>query len=416
MKLNTQLISLFLLGAALTGTNETYATKPKGLKKGPNVAIHITDKKKFPPQTYFDLGLLTNQASLQGLGINVISSITHHQTKGVQIAGITNVTGLNVSGVQVAGIANVTGKNSNGVILSGLMNVNGGAAKGFQFSGIGNVTNGSTKGIFLGGLINLSGRSSGGMQIAGLANINSQHYAGVSVGGLMNVNGNNTKGLQLTSLLNVAGESNKGVQLAGLGNVTVANKGVQASIANYSVQNTGLQIGISNVETQGGKGLQVGMVNISQDTAKAHQIGLVNWNPRTRTQLIVSGGNLNKVSVAVRFKNRYTYTQIGSGAYYFDTNQKFSLSTFYRAGAYCRLFSKLEIGADMGYYHIETFKNKDNGYPARLYALQPRLNLEYAISKKFGVFVSGGYSWTRRYGHSGNFDRQTTFEAGIVLF
>lgn len=416
MKLNTQLVSLFLLGSALIGTNNSYAAKPKGLKKGPNVAVHITNKKKSPPQTYFDLGLMTNQASLQGLGVNVISSITHHQMKGVQIAGITNVTGLNASGMQIAGIANVTGKNSNGMVLSGLMNVNGGAAKGFQFSGIGNVTNGSTKGIFLGGLINLSGKSSGGMQIAGLANINSQHHAGVSVGGLMNVNGNSTKGLQLTSLLNVAGESNKGVQLAGLGNVTVANKGVQVSIANYSAQNKGLQVGISNVESQNGKGWQVGLINISQDSTKTHQIGLVNWTPRTRTQLIVSGGNLNKINVAVRFKNQYTYTQIGSGAYYFDTDQKFSLSTFYRAGAYYRLFPKLEISADMGYYHIETFKNKDNGYPARLYALQPRLNLEYSISKKLGIFVSGGYSWTRRYGYSGNFDRQVTFEAGIILF
>lgn len=416
MKLNTQLLSLFLLGLTLTGTRDTYAAKPKGLKKGPNAAIHITDKKKSPPRTYFDLGLLSNQAYLQGLGINVVSSITHHHVEGIQVAGITNVTGLNVSGVQVAGIANVTGRNSNGMVLSGLMNVNGGTANGFQLSGIGNVTNKNTRGLFIGGLINLSGKSSEGVQMAGLANITSRNHTGVSIGGLMNVNGNSTKGVQLTSLLNVAGESNKGVQLAGLGNVTVANKGVQASLANYSVQNNGLQIGLSNVEAKNGKGLQLGLVNISQDSTEAHQIGLVNWTPRTRIQLIISSGNLNKVNVAVRFKNKYTYTQIGGGAYYFDTDQKPSLSAFYRAGAYCRIFSKLEVGADMGYYHIEALKNKNYGYPARLYALQPRLNLEYHISKKLSAFVSGGYSWTRRYGHSGNFDHNTTFEAGIILF
>lgn len=416
MKPHTPLFSLFLLGSVLTGINDSYAAKPKELKKGPNVAIHITNNKKNPPQTYIDLGLFSNYAYLKGFGFNVISSITHLHSQGIQVAGITNVTGMNVSGVQIAGIANVAGKTSNGMVVSGLMNVSGRNANGFQFSGLGNVVNGSTKGFSLGGLINLSGKSSGGLQLAGLANINSQDYAGVSIAGLMNANGNSIKGVQLTTLLNVAGESNKGVQLAGLGNVTVSNKGLQLSAANYSEDNRGLQIGINNVENKGSKGVQIGVVNISQDSTASHQIGLVNWNPHTRTQLIVSGGNLNKINIAVRFKNKYTYTQIGTGAYYFDTDQKFSLSAFYRAGAYYSLLPKLEVSADMGYYHIETFQNKDNGYPARMYALQPRLNLEYCIGKKISAFASGGYSWAKRYGHSGNIEHKATFEVGIILF
>lgn len=416
MKSNKQLIALFLLGFVLTGTNSSYSAKPKGLKKGPNMALSITNKKKDPPQTYVNIGLLSNYANLQGFGLNAISSITHQYVKGIQVAGITNVTGLNMSGLQIAGIANVTGKTSNGMVLSGLMNVSGKEANGFQLSGIGNVVNGSTRGFFLGGLINLSGKSSGGVHIAGLANINGQDYSGMSIGGLMNVNGNSIKGVQLSALLNVAGESNKGVQLAGLGNVTVNNKGLQLGLANYSEQNRGLQIGVSNVETKRNKGWQLGLINISQDSISARQIGLVNWNPRTRPQLIISGGNLNKVNVAVRFKNQHTYTQIGTGAYYFDTDAKFSFSAFYRAGVYYPILPQLEISADMGYYHIESLKNKDNGYPARLYALQPRVNIEYNISKKIGIFASGGYSWTKTYGHSGSFDDKATFEVGIILF
>ena len=77
---------------------------------------------------------------------------------------------------------------------------------------------------------------------------------------------------------------------------------------------------------------------------------------------------------------------------------------------------RLELSADAGFYHIETLDNKNQGIPARLYALQPRINVEYRIGSKLGIFASGGYSWTRQYGHSSMFDHKATFEAGIVLF
>ena len=69
-----------------------------------------------------------------------------------------------------------------------------------------------------------------------------------------------------------------------------------------------------------------------------------------------------------------------------------------------------------GFYHIETLDNKHKGYPARAYALQPRLNLEFRITKKLGIFASGGYAWTRPYSKGHALDHKGTFEAGIVLF
>ena len=232
----------------------------------------------------------------------------------------------------------------------------------------------------------------------------------------MNVSGNSSRGVQLTSLLNVSGKSNQGWQLAGLGNVSVENKGVQTALLNYSVNNRGVQLGVGNVNTKNSsKGYQIGIVNVSTDST-AHQIGCINLKPQTRVQMIISGGNANKASLSIRFKNKYTYTQIGTGAYYLGVDNKLSVTGFYRAGVYHSLTDKLDLSADLGYYHIESLENKHNGYPARLYALEPRISLEYSLTKKFGLFLSGGYGWTRTYKGNQAYDKKMVIEAGMVLF
>lgn len=417
MKLSTRLISMFLSGCLLAGTMPFYAQtrSNKGLKKGANLAVNITNKEKDPPRTYLNLGLISNYSCLNGLGINAISSITHYHSFGFQLAGITNVTGLNASGFQLSGIANVTGKDTKGITLAGLMNVTGNSSSGIAASAIGNVAGLDANGVFVSGLVTIAGRNSAGLHFAGLANVTKKTQKGVLAGGLMNVAGESLKGVQLTTLLNVAGSQNKGLQLAALGNIAVENRGMQLGITNYGEQNAGLQAGIANIAAKTTKGLQLGIVNVSQDST-AHQIGCVNLTPHTKIQMIVSSSNLNKINLGVRFKNKHTYTEFGGGAFYLDSDYKPSVSAFYRGGIYYSLFPQLELSADAGFYHIETLDNKNQGIPARLYALQPRINLEYRIGRKLGVFASGGYSWTRQYGHSGLFDHKTTFEAGIVLF
>lgn len=418
MKQNTLLagaLSVCLLFACICPLHAQYYRKNSGERKKANVAISITDKEKTPPRTYFSVGLLSNHSCLYGMGINVISSVAQFHAKAFQITGLTNITGLNAAGVQLAGIANVTGMQAKGFFVGGLLNVSGRTTSGFALSGIGNFSGKNSRGVLFGGLMNISSGETDGLLIAGLANIAKQTQNGIMAGGLLNVAGDTLRGLQTAGLLNVVGESNNGVQLAALGNVTVANRGVQFAIGNYAAKNKGVQAGLANVSGEGRKGLQLGLFNLSADSL-AHQVGIVNVTPRTRIQLLVSGGNLNKINVAVRFKNRYTYTELGGGAYYFDLDHDVSVSGFYRAGAYYSLLPCLEISADAGFYHIETLDNKYNGYPARAYALQPRMNIEYRITRKFGVFASGGYSWTRQYGHNHTIDRKGTFEAGIVLF
>lgn len=414
-----RIISALFIGYVLMGGHTfLYAQKTttKGLKKGANVSLNITDKKKTPPRTYFNLGLFSNYTCLNGAGINVISSLQHYNAYGMQVAGFANITGLKSTGLQIAGITNVTGRRACGAIFSGLMNVSGHSTYGLAVSGLGNVSGGDIKGMGVSGLINLGGRDTRGLMIAGLGNISGEVQGGLSVGGLMNVAGKSSRGVQVTSLLNVAAETNDGWQLAGLGNVSVSNKGLQTAFINYSVENNGLQLGVSNVNIKGRKGFQVGIVNVSTDSC-AHQIGCINLKPQTKVQMIVAGGNANKGSLSVRFKNKHTYTQIGTGAYYLGTERDFSLSAFYRAGVYFRLTPKLDISADIGYCHIESLDNKNSyGYPARLYALEPRMNLEYSITRRFGIFASGGYGWTRTYKGNHAFENKGIFEVGMILF
>ena len=404
-----------LLASLPVGATSLSGQKTKGLKKGANVSLNVTNKKKNPHQTYFNFGLLSNFSSLNGAGINLISSIVPQNVKGVQLSGFLNISGLNASGLQLAGVANLAGKDANGMSLAGLMNISGKSTRGIQISGLGNITGQNLNGVAVSGLVNITGDNSNGMQVAGLANITSENHNGLAIGGLMNAAAKNSNGLQLTALLNIAGNENRGVQLAGLGNVNVKNKGVQFSFLNYSAQNNGLQLGIGNIANQGDRGVQLGLVNVSADK-KTHQIGCINIKPDTRTQMILSGGNSSKFNLAVRFKNRFAYTQLGTGVYHLGLDRDFSLSGFYRAGVYYPLTSRLDVSADLGYYHIESFDNKHQGYPARLYAIQPRINLEYAITPRFGLTASGGYEWLRGYKGAGKIDNKAVFEIGIVLF
>ena len=149
---------------------------------------------------------------------------------------------------------------------------------------------------------------------------------------------------------------------------------------------------------------------------KAHQIGCVNLNPSTQTQLIISSGSLHWLNLAVRFKNKYSYTEIGSSSFHSDINKEIAVSGFYRAGIYHALTPKFELSGDAAFYHTETLKNKHCNYPSRLYTLQPRINLSYKIIKGVEVFISGGYSWTHSYKHNTYYKHKPTFEGGIILF
>ena len=317
--------------------------------------------------------------------------------------------------MQVAGLANISGIKSHGLRIGGLFNISGRSTFGAQISGIGNLAGNNQKGLMITGLMNMGSVDMKGLMISGLANIAGNEHKGIGISGLTNVSGGDMRGAQISSLMNIAGNSNKGLQFAALSNVSVINQGVQiGAIANYSGDNKGLQLSIANVSNKCSKGVQIGILNINGDSC-ARQVGIINIKPQTRTQLIISGGNLNKANVAVRFKNKMIYTQLEAGMILGELTDKASVAGIYRTGlAFPLIKNRLHLNTDIGYSHIETLGNTN--VPNRLYSIQPRIGLEYNPLKRLGVFIAGGYSWTRTYKNNQAYSKNPTVEAGLVIF
>lgn len=418
MKRHFTYFKMFLLTAILTaGTMfSPISAQEYGLKKGRNISLSINNQNSEKQKTYFNFGLLSNYQNLNGASINIISDVVHQKTAGFQASGFVNIVGNRSSGMQVAGIANISGVKSHGLRIAGLFNISGRSTYAMQISGIGNLAGNNQKGFMITGLLNMSSVNTKGILISGMANIAGNEQKGVAIGGLSNVCGGDMHGVQISSLMNIAGNTNQGFQLSALGNVSVINHGFQMScISNYSGDNKGLQLGIANVSNKCSKGVQIGVININGDSC-ARQVGIINIKPQTRIQMIVSGGNLYKTGAEVRFRNKLIYTQLGAGMILGGLTDKASVAGTYRTGlAFPLIKDKLHLITDIGYSHIETLGNA-NIIPDRLYAIQPRLGLEYNPLKKFGVFIAGGYSWTRTYKNNQAYYKSPIVEAGLVLF
>lgn len=352
--------------------------------------------------TCFNLGFFSSMNRLNGLGMNVLGSVVGRDVNGAQLAGISNMVGGSVRGIQIAGITNVNGNSLSGLSISGLVGITGSYAQGVVFSGLANITGDNSRGVIIGGLLNITGEESAGFQLAGFANISGGSFKGLNASGLLNVAGDDMKGVQISGLGNITGNDMKGFQLSGLGNVTGGTA-------------TGVQLAPLNVALRA-KGLQIGLVNYYKEKLDGFQLGLVNANPQTKVQLMLYGGNTTKLNVAARFKNKLFYTILGGGSHYLDFDDKFSAAFFYRAGLELPLYKQLHISGDLGYQHIETFKNKDYGFPARLYSLQSRINLEYRLTGCLGIFLTGGYGWDRYYDRNSTYDKGMIVEGGLILF
>ena len=408
MKRHTNNIRVFLSAIILAGTlfSPLYAQE-YGLKKGRNIALSIKNTKKGANKTYLNLGVMSNYQNLNGASINILSDVVHQRTSGFQMSGFVNIVGNS--------LANISGVKSHGLRIGGLFNISGRSTYGAQFSGIGNLAGNDQKGLMFTGLINMGTVKMSGFMFSGLANIAGKEQKGVAISGMTNVSGGDMYGVQLSSLMNISGQSNKGLQLTALSNVSVTNQGAQISgLANYSGDNKGMQLGLANVSNKCSKGVQIGFLNMNGENC-GRQVGMINIKPQTRIQLIVSGGNINKTNVAVRFKNKMIYTQLGTGMILGEITDNISVSASYRTGlSFPLIKDRLALNTDIGYSHIETLGNANT--PDRLYSIQPRISLEYNPLKKIGVFIAGGYSWTRTYKKNLAYSNNPLIEAGLVFF
>ncbi len=365
-----------------------------------NVATQRTDTIG---STCLNLGLFSSMNRLNGLGLNVLGGVVGRDVNGVQAAGVANLVGGSMRGIQVAGITNINGNGLAGLSLSGLVSITNNNAQGVVLSGLANIVGDNSRGVTFGGLLNLAGDNASGVHLSCLADVSGE-LAGVSVAGLLSVVGKDFKGAQLAGIANITAEDMTGVQISAIGNVAGGTA-------------RGLQLGAANVATRA-KGLQIGLFNYYKESLDGFQLGLVNANPDTKVQMMLFAGSATKLNVAARFKNKLFYTILGGGTHYLDFNDKFSASFFYRAGLELPLYKQLFISGDLGYQHIETFKNKSESkdIPGRLFALQTRVNIEYRMSDGLGIFLSLGYGRSRFYNKNKTFDRGLIVEGGVVLF
>lgn len=404
--------SFLILLLFVTGTNFAQENKQKQhaprTDHGP-LGINLSLWKNISTQrtdtvgsTCFNLGIFSSMNRLDGLGINVLGGVVGRDVNGIQLGGLSNVVGGSMRGIQFAGITNINGDNLVGLSVSGLVGITGNNARGVILSGLTNICGDHSQGVVIGGLLNISGAASSGVHFAGLANIAGEDFQGLSSAGLLGIVGKDLKGMQLSGLASITGEDMCGIQISGLGNVVGGTaRGVQLSPINI----------VSHA-----KGLQIGLFNYYKKSLDGFQLGLVNANPDTKVQMMVFGGNSTKLNVGARFKNKLFYTILGGGTHYLDFSDKFSAALFYRAGLELPLYKQLFISGDLGFQHIETFKNKDYGIPARLYALQARVNLEYRLNEYMGVFLTGGYGGSRYYTKGVTYDKGMIVEGGVVLF
>lgn len=402
-------LPLLIVGALLSVTaiptsakNELSSDKGRA---GVNLSLwkHIsTQPNDSVGSTFFNLGFMSSMNQLNGPSINILGGIVRHNVNGVQVSGIFNIVGEEMRGIQIGGITSVNGNNLTGVSVSGLVGITGSHSRGVLFSGLTNIVGDDSEGLLISGLLNITGEQSSGLHLAGLANIAGANFNGVTTSGLLNIVGEDLRGVQFSGLSNITGGSLQGLQISGLANVAgEASGGVQLSPLNIVGE---------------GKALQIGLVNYYKDNFNGFQLGLVNTNPDTKVQLMLYGGSSTKLNAGVRFKNKLFYTILGVGTHYLDFSDKFSGALSYRAGLELPLYKQLFVSGDLGYQHIELFKNKHHGYPARLYSLQARLNLEYRLTNALGIFITGGYGVERYYNKDKNYDKGLFLESGIVLF
>lgn len=331
----------------------------------PNIAVGISHRSADSTlHSSLNIGLVGNVDTLRGVQLNVLTSVAHKEMRGVNIGGLAAI--------------------------------NRGAAYGVTFGGLVTAVDGSMRGVQIGAISNIAKRANG-VQIAGLTNACTSPFRGLQASGITNVAMGMKRGIQIASAANICSASMRGLQMAAY---------------NYADTLSGSQIGVINVCVNHPRGVQIGLINYSRDTV-AHKIGLVNVNPRTRIDFMVFGGSCTKGNIAIRFRNRSTYSIIGIGTHYFGFDERFSGALVYRLGQYFDMSQHWSLSGDIGYCHVESFEKNADNKPERLYSLQCRLNADYAVNRYVGAFVTVGYGNTRYYHRSRLYRQRFIVEAGL---
>ena len=317
-----------------------------------------------------DIGLLSVIPALKGFQVGLIAGGVHNSMSGVGIYGIMGAS-EEADGVQIAGI-NYVRKRMHGLAIGGLC-----------FAGEG-----------------LHGVQIGGVNIACL------EMKGVQVGFF---NGARILGLQV-GVINMNGD-NAGVSIGGMNLDLGCNKGLQLGLENCADSLDGVQIGAFN-QCGNGDGVQIGIFNYCAEECR--QFGLVNVNQRSRLQMLVTTGNHDLISLALRIRNRHTYNVIGFGVGRKGWDDHSCGSVYYRIGQYFTILPRLTLSGDIGIADVAVLR-KGTDAP-NMFSLEARMNVEYEVHPKASLFATAGYTSTRYVSDGKLFKNKPLFELGVALF
>lgn len=317
-----------------------------------------------------DIGLLSVIPSLEGFQMDLIGGGVRKSMSGVGIYGIFGATSENADGVQIAGI-NLVVQRMRGLAIGGIC-----------FGGE------SLHGVQIGG-VNMAGE-----------------MKGVQVGFL---NGARNYGLQVGAV-NFSGD-NSGVSIGGINLEFGHNKGLQLGGENFADSLDGVQIGVFN-QCRNGDGVQIGILNYCAEECR--QFGLVNINPHSRLQMLVTSGNHDLFSLALRIRNRHTYNVIGFGFGRKGWDDYSYGSAYYRIGQYFTILPRLTLSGDVGIANVTVLRTGTDA--PHMFSLEARMNVEYEVHPKASLFATAGYTSTRYASDGKLFKNKPLFELGVALF
>ena len=317
-----------------------------------------------------DIGLLSGVPSLEGFQVGLIGGGARYMS-GVGIYGIMGAS-EEADGVQIAGI-NIVRQRMHGLAIGGLC---------------------------------FAGEGMHGVQI-GFANMAGLEMKGVQVGFF---NGGRYLGLQLGAV-NFSGD-NSGVSIGGMNVEFGRNKGLQLGGNNFADSLSGVQIGVLNLCGNGDGGVQFGIFNYCAE--ECQQFGLVNINQHSRFQMLVTTGNHDLISVALRIRNRHTYNVIGFGLGRKGWDDYSCGSAYYRIGQYFTVLPRLTLSGDVGIADVAVMR-KGTDAP-NMFSLEARMNVEYEVHPKASLFASAGYSSTHYVSDGKQFRHKPLIELGVALF
>ncbi len=206
----------------------------------------------------------------------------------------------------------------NGVEVGGFVNGIRKDVQGLQIAGIGNVVGGKVIGSQTAGIFNKVGGETIGFQAAGIVNLNHDTKA-IQVAGIGNQVEGKLEGIQIAGVFNITKEDSKATQAAGIVNWNTANAKVQlAGLLNVAQDVDGQLSGLVNQARQV-DGYQIGLINIA-DTVGVASVGLLNFIRKGYNTVEISGGDLLKSNLGVKFGSPRFYNIIQIGTQWQDNN------------------------------------------------------------------------------------------------